>query len=108
MTAVYVTDVAVLLVTGTAHVVPFPQCAMTLLLLSRITMYHGVESMARLVVAVRVTPVPVVTLVALAASVTESAGAVQVTVTVPEVAWGEVPSIAPTTAWNVQESGANT
>jgi hypothetical protein len=45
----------------------------------------------------------VVTLVALAASVTESAGAVQVTVTVPEVAWGEVPSIAPTTASNEAE-----
>jgi hypothetical protein len=83
MTAVYVTDVAVLLVTGTAHVVPFPQCAMTLLLLSRITMYHGVESMARLAVAVSVTAVPGVTIVAPAASVTESAVALQVTVTGP-------------------------
>jgi len=102
-TAWYVTEVAVLLVTDAEHVVPFPQDATALLLLSRITMYHGVEVMSPLVVAVRVTPAPVVTLVALAASVTESAGAVQVTVTVPEVAWGEVPSIAPTTASNEAE-----
>jgi hypothetical protein len=56
---------------------------MTLLLLSRITMYHGVESMARLAVAVSVTAVPGVTIVAPAASVTESAVALQVTVTGP-------------------------
>jgi hypothetical protein len=46
MTAWYVTEVAVLLVTDAVHVVPFPQCAMTLLLLSRITMYHGVYVMS--------------------------------------------------------------
>jgi hypothetical protein len=46
MTAWYVTEVAVLLVTDAVHAVPFPQCAMTVLLLSRITMYHGVEVMS--------------------------------------------------------------
>ena len=59
-TAWYVTEVAVLLVTDAEHVVPFPQDATALLLLSRITMYHGVEVMSPLVVAVRVTPAPVV------------------------------------------------
>jgi hypothetical protein len=44
---------------------------MTLLLLSRITMYHWVDVMSRLAVAVRVTAVPRLTLAALAASVTE-------------------------------------
>jgi hypothetical protein len=83
MTAVYVTDVAVLLVTGTAHVVPFPQDHMTVLLPFRITMYHDVGVMFRLAVAVSVTAVPGVTIVAPAASVTESAVALQVTVTGP-------------------------
>jgi hypothetical protein len=80
-------------------VVPFPQVAMTLLLLSRITMYHGVEVMSWLAVAVSVTEVPGVTLVALAASVIESAGPVQATVTVGEVPWGVRPRAVPTTAW---------
>jgi hypothetical protein len=72
-TAWYVTEVAVLLVTDAEHVVPFPQDATALLLLSRITMYHGVEVMSPLAVATRRTAVPRVALVALAASVTEKA-----------------------------------
>ena len=102
MTAWYVTEVAVLLVTDAVHAVPFPQCAMTVLLLSRITMYHGVEVMSPLAVATRRTAVPRVALVALAASVTER-GRVQATVTVPEVAWGVVPMIVPMTAWYVTD-----
>ena len=99
-TALYVTAVAVALVTETAHDVPFPQVVMTLLLPSRITMYHGVVVTSWLAVAVSVTETPVATLVALAASVTESAGAeVQVTVTGEEVALTVVtPSCVPTTA----------
>jgi hypothetical protein len=102
-TAWYVTEVAVALVTGTTHTVPVPQVAMTLLLLSRITMYHGVVVTFWLAVAVSVTGVLGVTLVALAASVTENAGPVQATVTVPEVAWGVAPAAVPTTAWYVTE-----
>jgi hypothetical protein len=75
---------------------------MTVLLLSRITMYHGVEVMSPLAVATRRTAVPRVALVALAASVTER-GRVQATVTVPEVAWGVVPMIVPMTAWYVTD-----
>jgi hypothetical protein len=93
----------VALVTGTTHTVPVPQVAMTLLLLSRITMYHGVVVTFWLAVAVSVTGVLGVTLVALAASVTENAGPVQATVTVPEVAWGVAPAAVPTTAWYVTE-----
>jgi hypothetical protein len=102
-TAWYVTEAAVALVTETAHDVPFPQVAMTWLLLSRITMYHTVVVMSWLAVAVSVTGVLGVTLVALAASVTENAGPVQATVTVPEVAWGVAPAAVPTTAWYVTE-----
>jgi hypothetical protein len=60
---------------------------MTWLLLSRMTMYHGVDVRAWLAVAVSVTGAPAATLVALAASVIERAGAeVQATATVEEAA----------------------
>jgi hypothetical protein len=86
-TAWYVTEVAVALVTCTAHDVPFPQVAMTWLLLSRMTMYHGVDVMAWLAVAVSVTGAPAAALVALAAIVTPRArGVVQATATVEEEA----------------------
>jgi hypothetical protein len=77
----------VALVTETAHDVPLPQVVMTLPLLSRMTMYHGVDVMSWLAVAVSVTEVPAATLVALAAIVTpRPRGVAQVTVTDEEVA----------------------
>jgi hypothetical protein len=76
---------------------------MTLLLLSRITMYHWVVATSRLAVAVSVTGTPVTALRGLGTSVTENAGGeTQVTVTVGEAVTTVVtPSFVPTTAWYV-------
>src|ERR1035437_1564179 len=72
MTAWYVADAGMLLVTGAAHVVPVPQDAdpTTAPPLVRITMKYGVGPTFWLTVAVRVTEVPAITVVALAPSVT--------------------------------------